>query len=113
VAIYDWDSVCVAPEAVVVGNAAAQFCVDWSRGDPDPLPTPGQMRAFVGDYERARGRRFHEGEYELLDAANLALCTYGARCQHSNLTLYPDLARSTETGWIRLLRERGDRWLTA
>jgi Ser/Thr protein kinase RdoA (MazF antagonist) len=113
VAIYDWDSVCAAPEAVVVGNAAAQFCVDWTIGDPDPLPTPREMRAFVGDYERARGRRFHEGEYELLDAANLALCAYGARCQHSNLTLYPDLRGSTETGWVRLLRERGERWLIA
>jgi Phosphotransferase enzyme family len=111
VAIYDWDSVCAAPEAVVVGNAAAQFCVDWTSDDPDPLPSLEEMRAFVENYEEARGRCFSQWEGEVLDAANLALCTYGARCQHSNLLLHPEQAGPPDTRWVRLLRERGKRWL--
>jgi hypothetical protein len=110
VAIYDWDSVCVAPEAVVVGNTAAQFTVDWSRGEPDPLPSLGEMRSFVDDYEQARGRRFSSSEWEQLDAANLALCTYGARCQHSDTKLHPVIGSSSDNRWIRLLRERGEQW---
>jgi len=112
VAIYDWDSVCAAPEAVVVGNTAAQFTVDWGGGNPDPLPSLSQMRDFVDDYVQARGRSFSSSEWELLDAANLALCAYGARCQHSALTLHPAIGGSADDRWIRLLRQRGDRWLT-
>lgn len=110
VAIYDWDSVSTAPEAVVVGNTAAQFSVDWAKGDPDPLPTPDEMDAFVEEYGRARGRGFNRKERDLLDAANLAMCAYGARCQHSDRTLYPALAGADDTGWLRLLRRRGERW---
>ena len=113
VAIYDWDSVAAAPEAVVVGNTAAQFSADWANGDPDPLPTLAEMHAFVDDYARARGRGFDGKECALLDAANLALCAYGARCQHSNRTLYPELGGADDTGWLRLLRQRGERWFVA
>lgn len=112
VAIYDWDSVFAAPEAVVVGNAAAQFTADWTGGDPDPLPSLSQMREFVDDYTLARGKAFSSGEWELLDAANLALCTYGARCQHADTMLRPVDGGSVDDRWIRLLRQRGDRYLT-
>ena len=57
-AIYDWDSVCAAPEAVVVGNTAAQFTADWTDSEDDPLPSVGEMRSFVSDYELIRGARF-------------------------------------------------------
>ena len=110
VAIYDWDSVSAAPEAVVVGNTAAQFSVDWANGDPDPLPTPAEMDAFVDDYGRARGRGFDRKESDLLDAANLAMCAYGARCQHADRTLYPALGGADDSGWLRLLCQRGERW---
>lgn len=109
VAIYDWDSVCAAPEAVVVGNAAGQFSADWTTGDGDRLPSLTEMRAFVDDYERARGSRFNHRQGGLLDAANLALCAYGARCQHSNVVLHPQVAEAHNSGWIRLLRQRGER----
>ena len=64
VAIYDWDSVAAAPEAVVVGNAVAQFTADWTSGEFDPLPSVAEMRSFVSDYERARGARFDDDERE-------------------------------------------------
>ena len=90
-AIYDWESVALAPEAVVVGSDAVQFCTDWGGGEDDPLPTVADMMALVEDYEKARGRPFDDQECEHLDAANLALIAYGARCQNSDTTLYPEL----------------------
>jgi hypothetical protein len=111
VGIYDWDSVAAAPEAVVVGNTAALFTADWSSDEPDPLPSLGDMRAFVRDYEVARGRRFDGAELEAADAANLFLCAYGARCQHSDATRHPELGRGVEAPFFRLLRERGERGL--
>ncbi len=112
VAIYDWDSVAAAPEAVVVGNAAAQFTADWTSGEFDPLPSVTEMWSFVSDYERARGARFDDDEREMLDAANLFACAYGARCQHSDMTKHPGIARTESTAWYRLLRERGETALT-
>jgi hypothetical protein len=110
VAIYDWDSVASAPEPIVVGAAAAQFTADWS--EPNPLPTLAEMAAFVADYEHARQKSFNRRERELLDAANLMRCAYGARCQHSDIALHPELGGTAKTtGWQRLLLERGDRGL--
>ena len=109
--IYDWDSLAIAPEAVVVGNAAAIFSADWSSDDMDPLPTLAQMKAFVTDYEQAARRRFDDLERKTVDAANLFACAYGARCQHSDVKLHPRIGYGPETAWIRLLRERADRTL--
>jgi hypothetical protein len=111
VAIYDWDAVCAAPEPVVVGNAAAQFTADWTSGGADPLPTVDEMRAFVADYESARGRSFSTAERQVLDAANLSACAYGARCAHSDMVLRPEILDGAQPGWIRLLHERGSRAL--
>ena len=107
-AIYDWDSLAIAPEAVVVGNAAAVFSADWSTADIDPLPTLEDMRGFVTDYEQAAHRRFDDHERKILDAANLYACAYGARCQHSDMQLHPKIGHGTATAWIRLLHEQGD-----
>jgi len=111
IAIYDWDSVAVGSEAVFVGNAAAVFTTDWRVPHPDPPPTVDEMRAFVTDYEHARGHPFRPAEREALDAANLAMIAYAARCQHSDQLLCPDLGDHAAIGWPRLLRERGDRCL--
>jgi hypothetical protein len=109
VAIYDWDSVGVAPEAVIVGCAAASFSSTWLRPEVDTLPTLDQMRSFVELYEEARGRSFDAEERMTLDAANLWLCAYGARCQHSDLVLDGALLSEGKSSWMRLLRERGSR----
>jgi hypothetical protein len=106
-AIYDWDSVVAAPEAVIVGADAAQFSADWGAEEPDLLPSVEDMVAFVEDYEAARGSRFGSAERGQLDAANLALIAYGARCQHSDVTLHPELGSSASNRFLRLLRERG------
>ncbi|MGA8679219.1 MAG: hypothetical protein ABSB54_12065 [Acidimicrobiales bacterium] len=103
-AVYDWDSLALSPEPVIVGAAAAQFCADWRRGAA--LPSPVEMRVFVREYEESRDRPFDPLERGLLDAANLLQCAYGARCQHSDVVLRAVPGVTTEGGWIRLLYER-------
>lgn len=104
VAIYDWDSVAIAPEPVIVGAAAAHFSADWGRSAL--LPQLDEMRAFVEEYEQAREALFDARERTLLDGANLAQCAYGARCQHSDMRLDPARGDTSAAGWIALLRER-------
>ena len=111
VAIYDWDSLALASEPAIVGQAAGGFPIDWRAGHPDPPPTLDEMRAFVADYEHARGRPFAPSELDALDAANLAMIAYGARCQHSDQVLRPDLGDNVAIGWPRLLRARGEHCL--
>ena len=96
-------------EPVFVGNAAAVFPTDWRVHHPDPPPTVDEMHAFVSDYEAARGEPFSPAEREVLDAAILAGLAYTARCQHSDIVLRPEMGDSSHIGWLRLLRERGDR----
>lgn len=111
VAVYDWDSIARAPEAVTVGCAAGTYRIDWRLLEEDPLPTVEDMAGFVADYEAARGRPFDDGERELLDAANLAHLAYGARCQHADLVASTGFGGSTDVGFLRLLRQRGERFL--
>jgi hypothetical protein len=103
-AIYDWDSIAIAPEALLAGAAAAQFCTDWARGGR--LPSVAEMRAFVAEYEQARGEAFDAGQRQLLDAANMLLVAYGARCQHSDVVLAALPGARADGGWMALLRER-------
>jgi hypothetical protein len=109
VAIYDWDSVGLVPEAVLVGLTSVQHCIDWRRGEPDPLPTLDALDGFVADYGTARGTPFDPAERALVEAGQWWLAAYGARCQHSDdvLGLFPDVDHAL--GWPRLLRELLDR----
>jgi hypothetical protein len=108
-AIYDWDSLSCAPEPVIVGCAAAQFTAVWDGSTTNPLPSLEEMRRFVDLYQMARGSAFTRSERELLDAANLWSCAYGARCQHSDSVSSGTDAMKTAYG--QLLRERGDQLL--
>jgi Ser/Thr protein kinase RdoA (MazF antagonist) len=103
VAVFDWDSLVRAPEAAVVGQAAAGWTIVWSR--PDPHPSVAEGRAFVAAYEAARGRPFADGEREVLDAAHGYVVAYGARCELSDEVTGRGPA---STGWRDLLRSRGD-----
>lgn len=105
-AVYDWDSLALATEPTVVGAAAAGFSADWVHSAA--LPTPTEMRAFVTDYEVARGRAFDVDERELINAANLLQCAYGARCQHSDAVLAATREATRDGGWIEILRQRAE-----
>jgi hypothetical protein len=112
VAIYDWDSLALVSEPVMVGKAAAQFSINWRLHDDGhdvEFPTIDDMRAFVRDYEAARGTPFTDSQREALDAANLALMCYGARCQHSLVVLDPEIGAPDGAWWIGALRARPER----
>jgi hypothetical protein len=104
VAIFDWDSVCACPEAVLVGAASVHFTTDWSDSSTDPFPSPDESSAFVKEYEEARGRRFASRDRKVVDAAQIYRLAYGARCEHSDslLGVFPDA--DGESGFAALLR---------
>jgi hypothetical protein len=81
-AVYDWDSLKVEPEAVLVGAAAATFPATWYV-EVRKYPPPEAAAAFVRDYEEARGRRFGTAERAVVAAAATYGLAYTARCEHA------------------------------
>jgi Ser/Thr protein kinase RdoA (MazF antagonist) len=102
VAIYDWDSVCVEPELYAVATSSVTFCVDWSRPVGEHFPTNAEIRAFIGEYEIARGAPFSDAQRGLLAARIVYGLSYGARCEHA--VNYPEVADSQQA----LLRRLAD-----
>jgi hypothetical protein len=82
-AVYDWDSVRIATEAVIVGNAAFSFTANWDLAGVDPAPAPDEVRAFIGEYDQARGARLTRPEREQIAACGAYLMAYVARCEHA------------------------------
>jgi hypothetical protein len=78
--VYDWDSLGLVPEPELVGNAAAHFTTTW-RLDVPLIPSPEEARAFVAEYEEARGREFDREERARLGAQAVYALAYGARCE--------------------------------
>lgn len=78
--VYDWDSLGLAPEPELVGYAACHFTTTWYLDVP-LIPTPDEARAFVADYEGARGRAFTPDERGVVGAAAAYGLAYGARCE--------------------------------
>jgi hypothetical protein len=103
VAIYDWDSICLAPEAVVVGCAAASFTTDW-RTLACHVPSYQEGLDFVADYEIARGHDFTITERSAFEAGRLWTFAYGARCQHSDHQRRLVGGREDDLPWISGLR---------
>jgi hypothetical protein len=80
--IYDWDSLNTDHETTFVGFAAATFTYTehlavelWPRVD--------EARAFLDDYERARGTPFAEAEHRAARAATVYSRAYSTRCIHA------------------------------
>jgi hypothetical protein len=111
VAVYDWESLALLPEPVLVGAVAHAFTASWDADFFFDIPNLDESRAFIADYQTARGGRFDAAELDTVDAGHLYALAYGARCQHSDalLKLFPDAP--AEGGYVRQLRERGERWL--
>jgi phosphotransferase family enzyme len=83
-AVYDWDSLAVAPEPVFAGAAAHAFTADWSIEGHPCMPTIEESLAFLTDYQAARGAPFSEREHRTARAALVAAMAYSARCRHSD-----------------------------
>jgi hypothetical protein len=80
VAAFDWDSLYKGYEAELVGFIAHAFCADWSRSDCVQAPTLEEARAFVREYEAARGTALDAAERRLCGAAFAYSVAYTARC---------------------------------
>jgi hypothetical protein len=80
--VYDWDSVAVDLEPILVGEAARSFTATWYLDVPI-MPSPEEAAAFVREYEQARGRAFAPAARETLRAAALYATAYTARCEHA------------------------------
>jgi hypothetical protein len=90
-AIYDWDSLAVDGEAVIVGQAATHFTMTW-RMPVRVAPSAEEVAAFVDDYEVARGSMFSSAERIALAGAGTYAMAYTARCEHAldpSATDYP------------------------
>lgn len=80
--VYDWDSTSADLEPVFVGEAAAAFTYT-QRLPVERWPRVEEARAFVDDYERARGRPFTAEERATARAAAVYTRAYSARCVHA------------------------------
>jgi hypothetical protein len=87
VASYDYQSLCLAPEPLLVGVVGHAFTADWGIEQARRTPKLDEYRCFVADYERAAGRTFTRPELGLANAAWVYATAYGARCEHSDVQL--------------------------
>jgi hypothetical protein len=83
VVAYDWDSLHVDLEPVVVGAAAHAFCADWERQDTPAAPDLDELHAFVAEAEAARRAPFDGAERATLAASLVYSLAYTARCTHA------------------------------
>jgi phosphotransferase family enzyme len=84
-AVYDWDSLTILREPVLVGANAHLFTADFRDAGRAQLPTLGEALAFIADYEAARGAPFDDHERAAARAALVYAMAYTARCGHSDL----------------------------
>lgn len=80
---YDWDSLAVAPEPVLVGLAAGCFTEGSTAGVN--MPTTAEVTGFLRDYEQVRSHPFSEAEQRTAAAAVTWVLAYNARCELSFL----------------------------
>ena len=80
VAVYDWDSLVLAPEECLVASNAAHFT---SHPPHWRAPSVDETRRFVDEYEEARSGRFDERQRRALESAIVYATAYTARCEHA------------------------------
>lgn len=106
--VYDWDSLMLDKEPIIVAEAAMTFPFNWNRSGPQVAPSPHEARAFIIEYEEARGAPFIATERETLAAAATYSLAYGARIEHS---LRPDQTDFPAGGARARLALYGDAFL--
>jgi hypothetical protein len=82
-AIYDWDSLRLENELVILGNALKGFLTTWYVNVESIVPTPEEVNLFIQDYESVRKQAFTRTEQQIIRAAFLYSMAYTARCEHA------------------------------
>ena len=106
--VYDWDSLRLEPEPVVVAAAATHFTYT-EHLDVPTLPTQAEAQSFVAHYADSRGAAFSALERTALAAAATYSLAYTARCEQA---LDPE-GKAMEDGARGLLLAAGARFLIA
>jgi hypothetical protein len=83
-AVYDWDSICVEREPVLVGSVAHAFTANWTMSGWRQFPRVDEALRFAAQYEEARDAPFTRMEWRVLRAALVYAMAYTARCEHSD-----------------------------
>lgn len=84
--IYDWDSLTAELEPVLVGRAARGFTMTYDtpwQGNVPMAPSLDELRAFIREYEAARGALFTAQEWRTAGAAAAYSMAYTSRCGHA------------------------------
>ncbi len=82
-AVYDWDSLRLENELVILGNALKGFLTTWYVNVKSMVPTPDEIGLFIQEYESARGQAFTRVEQQTIRAAFVYSMAYTARCEHA------------------------------
>lgn len=104
-AVYDWDSLRLRPEAVIVGNAAMTFTTNFDMPDVKRAPTPDEVRAFVDEYSAARPTPLDRRRREQIAACATFIAAYTARCERCGNGGYD--AEADPNSFTAALREHG------
>ncbi len=104
-AVYDWDSLRLTREAVIVGNAAMTFTTNFDMPGLSLTPTPDEVRAFLDEYSVARRTPLDRHQRAQIAACATFLAAYTARCEHCGYGGYD--AEADPGSFTTALREHG------
>jgi hypothetical protein len=104
--VYDWDSVGLGREAVIVGNAAMTFTANFDLPGVRRAPDPDEARAFVDAYSAARATPLTRAEREQIAACATFIAAYTARCEHAG-----GVPAGDRDGFMWALRRHGAAYL--
>jgi hypothetical protein len=98
-AVYDWDSLSLASEAVVAGQSAATWRSTSSTGDV-PSPVAAEIERYLAAFGAARGTPLSASELSAARSAAVWVMAYSARCEHA-LELRTPYVRHRARHWLR------------
>jgi hypothetical protein len=81
--VYDWDSLRLDKEVIIVGTAAATFPATWYLEVASRAPSPNELWSFLEEYGAARGYPLSSEERHATAAVALYVMAYVARCEHA------------------------------
>jgi Phosphotransferase enzyme family len=103
-AVYDWDSLSLAPEAVAAGQSAATW---RSTGEAEDRHAPGadEIDRFLHSFGAARGTPLSASEWSAARGAAVWVMAYAARCEHA-LEQRTPYRRHRARDWLETQAER-------
>lgn len=110
-AVYDWDSLRLGREAVIIGNAAMTYTTNFNLPAINRAPSPDEMRAFIDEYSAARPTPLNRNHRQQIAACATFLAAYTARCEHCGHDGYN--GNNDPNSFMTALRDHGLNYLDA